>query len=530
MSKKKLVFSSLLFSSIPLAAAQGTITQSQGVLPMISEVLGLNISNPYALIGILATVGVMDVVTYIVLKNGAKKLEIEDTVLPGGHDNSRNILAIMSTLITLSIFGTGFAMNLISGFQGLFIMGFTFLLIGGIIFMAIGGAGGLLGGGLWTFGKSSKAAAEGVEDGVQGMNKAAELLDETEAEEKEGRERGENGDTEGERKEERDAEMKLNRVLEVLDSVEDDFQEALEVNKERINDAINDLEEAEEDEEVEEKAEEDITQRVQRAHTFIQHAVEQIQEEGAINPEPLKNGRGSYSISHTGYGGAYGLLAVEEDMEMVEKRLNQIVSNIQDEEGFIGEGLKELLEAANEVITVHKYTNELKELLKEAEEDTEFMERLAEKEKFKELFSEARDADEYEESDLEPKLERLEEEERELYEALEKADKLVEKHLQLNRTVITMLENKTKKPSKTMGIITSVGELYSDLGDLLSEANTLGATKIENLIGPESNEESILFYVSDISDHVDMIDSELNSEYKKEQEEIKELENYLSKW
>ena len=536
MSKKYLVSGLTSLSFVGLASAQIADGGGyQGILPLIAQILGIDVGDPYQLIGVLATFGIMSLVNYIVLKKAFMKMDMLDVVnLSGGHGSSegRNILAILAILMTLSIVGTGAFTGIINGFRSIILLLFSFMLIGGLAVVLSGGSFLTFGGVAYTSGKGAEVSAKGIEKGANALEKADDILSTAEKEEKEGRERGESGDRDTEHDEEADAERKLNRVLEILDYVEGDFQEVLTENKERIQDAINDLEEAEEDEEVEERAEEDIQQRVQRAHVFVGAAVEEIKEDGSINTGRLKSGGPPYEIdaSSFGYGGAYGLEAVGEDMEMVEKRLNQIVSNIKEEEGFMGEGLKELIEAAREVVQIHQYTYELQELLREAESDTEFMEKLSEEEKFKDLYEEARDEEKYEKEDLEPKLNKIEEEEEELFEYLKKADELVEKHLSLNSTLITLLENKTSKGTKTLGIRRGVGELLSDLNSLLNEASELGATEIENMVGPASNDGTILYYVNDISDHVSAIDGELNSEYKKEQEEIQELEEYLNSW
>ena len=380
-------------------------------------------------------------------------------------------------------------------------------------------------------GKSAKATTQGIKEGAEALDEAGELLETAESEEKEGRERGESGDRDTEHDEEADAERKLNRVLEIFDFVEGDFQEVLQENSRNIKGAIRNLENAEEDEEVEERAEHDIQQRVQRAHVFVENVLEEIRDDidddGSVNEAALVGGNPPYDAGITSYGGAYGLNQVKEDSKAIEKRLNQIVSDIQEEEGFMGSGLKALIEAAREVVKIHGYTYELKQLLKEAEEDTEFMEKLSKEEQFKDLYSDARDADKHEKEDLEPKLNQLEKEEEQLFEALKQADELLDKHLSLNGTLISMLENKTSKGKKTLGIRRGVGKLLSDLNNLANIASNNGATNVVNILGPVDDEGTILYYVNDISDHVDAIDRELNSEYKKEQEGIQELEEYM---
>lgn len=533
MSRKSLVFSFLTVFSLPLAAAQisGGAGNIQGILPLISEIIGLDVGNPYNVLGIVATLGIMNVSVYVILKVGAKKLDIQDTVLPG-RDDGRNILAIMSTLVTLSIFGTGAAAGLIAGFQSMFLLGFTFLLIGAGVFIILGGTGGILGGGSYVAGKSAKATTEGIREGAQAMEQANEILETAEREESEGRERGNNGDRDTEHDEEADAEQKLNRVLEIFDFVEGDFQEVLQQNSKNIKGAIRNLENAEEDEEVEERAEHDIQQRIQRSHVLVQKVLEEIKKDiseksRSINESDILAGRPPYNSGISSYGGTYGLNQVLEDSEAIEKRLNQIVSDIEEEEGFMGSGIKALIEASQEVVKIHQYTYELRQLLKEAEGDTEFMEKLSKEEKFKDLYADARDADKHEKEDLEPKLEQLEKEEEQLFEALKDADELLDKHLSLNGTLITLLEDKTSKGGKTLGIVTGVGELWSDLSSLARIAGDQDADELEKILGPEDKDGTIQYYVSDISNHVEAIDKELNSEYKKEQKGIQELEEYL---
>lgn len=377
-------------------------------------------------------------------------------------------------------------------------------------------------------GKSAKATTEGIREGAQAMEQANEILETAEREESEGRERGNNGDRETEHDEEADAEQKLNRVLQILDHVEEDFQDVLEEDKKRIKAAIRNIGRAEKEEETEEKAEEDVEKRILRADHWAREANNVIEGAGAVQEDQLLSGRGPYMVDGLDYSGAYGLEDMHDDLENVEKRISLIVSNINEEEGNLGEGFKELLEAAQEVVKLHSYVYELKELLKEAEDDTDFMEKLSKEEKFKDLYSDARDADKYEEEDLEPKLERLEEEEEELFNQLQKADDLFEKHLRLNKNTIQTLEMKVSKEEPS--ILGSWKELNKEVNDLLAHATDHSANRALDILagsGSAPDEGTILYYLEDIGEHLKNIDSELNSEYKKEQEEIQELENYL---
>ena len=175
MVGKKLYPSLIALSSLPIATAQITGRGTQSVPDLMSHLLGINISEPYQILGITATVGILWVSTYIIFKVGIKKIDEgldrdrhRKSGLAGAlgidDDESRNVLAILTLLIVLTMIGTGGFMGLIRGWQSLILLAFTFALLAGTIFVLIGGTGATIGGSAYVTGKSAKVTAKGVEE------------------------------------------------------------------------------------------------------------------------------------------------------------------------------------------------------------------------------------------------------------------------------------------------------------------------------------------------------------------------------
>jgi len=175
MVRKTLYPSLTAILSLPLATSQITGTGTQSVPDLLSHLLGINVSEPYQILGITATVAVLWVSTYVIFKVGIKK--IDEGLERDGHRNSglanalgiddsesRNVLAVLTLLIVLTMIGTGAFMGIIRGWQSLILLAFSFALLAGTIFVIIGGTGATIGGTAYVTGKSAKTTARGVEE------------------------------------------------------------------------------------------------------------------------------------------------------------------------------------------------------------------------------------------------------------------------------------------------------------------------------------------------------------------------------
>jgi len=241
-----------LFSILPVTSAQITsgYGQTRSVTGMISHLLGINIYEPYQVLGITATVGVLWVSTYVIFKVGIKK--IDESLDQDGHGKSglqdalgvddkesRNVLAVLTLLIVLTMIGTGAFMGVISGWQSLILLAFTFALLAGTIFVIIGGTGGVIGGSAYVTGKSAQATARGVnelKDAIDEISDREERVADEENEEKDDIDNGneDEADDEAEITAE-ELEVIVNMISDVEDEIddlighlEDELQEDLE--------------------------------------------------------------------------------------------------------------------------------------------------------------------------------------------------------------------------------------------------------------------------------------------------------------
>jgi len=234
----------------------------QSIPALFSQILGINVSNPYNVLGVLATFAVMWVSAYVIFKIAITKLD-GDTRRGGFADSlgiknkeDTNLLAVLTLLITLTLLGTGAFYGLIRGWQSMILLMFTFMLIAGILFVLIGGSGLLFGGGSYLAGKAAKSTIEGVnevreasemisteEDDVEEIEKN---VDEEEDDIKDREERGEGKSRGGEdegggstvERELEDVIRKIERSIQLIEDIEGLFDESLE---QEIENMKNDL-------------------------------------------------------------------------------------------------------------------------------------------------------------------------------------------------------------------------------------------------------------------------------------------------
>ena len=225
------IFALTLGLLIPSASAQITGGNYYGyntasIPELFSQIFGISISNPYNLIGILATFSVMWVSAYVIFKVALQYLDTElsddgydkpfQDAVGLTDDDDTNILALLTLLITLTIIGTAGFMGLIRGWQSLILLAFTFMLLAGTIFVIIGGVGGTVAGSAYIAGKSGKGIAKGI-------NETKEALDNVETRERdiEEEEDEEERDIDDGRDDEADEEA--HHTAEEIDELENDI-------------------------------------------------------------------------------------------------------------------------------------------------------------------------------------------------------------------------------------------------------------------------------------------------------------------
>lgn len=261
---------------IPSASAQitgGGVAGTDSVTGLISHLLGIQVGEPYQLLGFMATFGLMWVSTYVIFKIGVRK--IDEGLESGGfadalgisREDDRNLLAVLTLLVTMSIIGTGAFAGMIRGWQSLILLAFVFMLLAGLIFILLGGTGAILGGGSYITGKSAKVTARGVEEaaseidsimaeedqvrdleeGIDNEERDAERR-EREDEDDGGSSLGSSGGDDGSggssttEREIEDVTEKLERAIQLINDIENRMNHSIRTELDNLKDDVRDLE------------------------------------------------------------------------------------------------------------------------------------------------------------------------------------------------------------------------------------------------------------------------------------------------
>ena len=243
-----------LVSILPVSSAQITsgYGQTSSVTGMISHLLGVEIYEPYQILGITATVGILWVSTYIIFKVGVNK--IDENLKKDGHrktglanalgiddKESRNVLAVLTLLIVLTTIGTGAFMGLIRGWQSLILLAFSFALLAGTIFVIVGGTGGVIGGSAYVTGKSAKVTAKGVnelQDAVDEIGNRENRIEDEEREEEDDIDEGDEDEADDE------AEItaeELEVIVNMISNVETELDELIEELEDELQQDLQEI-------------------------------------------------------------------------------------------------------------------------------------------------------------------------------------------------------------------------------------------------------------------------------------------------
>lgn len=162
------IFSLLAF--LPLASAQ----EVQGIIPLLTDLIGIQVGNPQVAIGVAASFGLMVALVYSVMKIGAEKLEVAESLMGGQYGEGRNVLLIISVLIGLSTLGTGAFGTLVQSFGLISVV--LILSIAFVAVFAVGSFGAFGAGGAAKFAGSAgeKLGAKGNELAADAKEKRAE--------------------------------------------------------------------------------------------------------------------------------------------------------------------------------------------------------------------------------------------------------------------------------------------------------------------------------------------------------------------
>ncbi len=460
----------LLFSVFLVDNSLAAITEGSGgfggVIPLIANILGINPSNPYQLIGVLATFGIISLINYIILKKAFTKMDMLDVVnlnSSGTHsDDGRNILAILSVLMTLSIVGTGAFMGIINGFRQIILLLFAFIILGGTIMVLTGGTGLTIGGVSWVTGKSAKVGSKGFKSGAEAFDDSIpdryqeqmrDMAEEAGQRIYQGVQDLREGHYEGAIQDVEEAEMIAEEIEKEMKSGEDEINHELDEDLQRVQHMLD--EESEEEELVE-----DIHKRTNRISGILQAWEQELEQgQGAKSPEDYLNDESLLKRPRDADVPAdYGLEDLEEDIEMIMKRdLSVINEDIAEEESELKkelENLKGTLEASQQLTN---WIGQLNQFLQQIDEEGEEMEELGQKQNFKKLFQEAENI-EQEDSQLKERINYLEQELQEIEQKQEEAIELLNKHYEFGEEEIQNLKEDLTLENKVEQVIHNIIE------------------------------------------------------------------------
>ncbi|MFB6241963.1 MAG: hypothetical protein ABEJ36_04125 [Candidatus Nanosalina sp.] len=398
----------LLLGLTSLASAQVTETGFVGIIPLITQILGIR-ANLFSVLGFVATYGVINLFVYmffkIVARTASEKTDyISSRDLFGGSDG-RNLIAILSVLFTLSgVFGAG-AAGIINGFQSLIVLTILLGLLVGFAMVFLGGGGAALGSVPFAGGLGARALGKGTKEGAKqvGGDRAAKWIGEKGSQAvKKAKERAEGAWKDARSDNYTDAEKEFEQAVETLENLVPGLGEELENLDEEIQTAKEELEDAMGDEREEYEKLEDLGTRIKRIREFLQSLAESgflDTEDGdyIILPDSQSPDRIDEFFSgdmNPGVTGAsydvdmpstYGVAAIQDDIESIQKDLKIVQGDFEEESGEVIDAVKKfddtVAKAAKSRVLLKKIINVLNEL----EEGTEEFESIEEKEKLQEL-------------------------------------------------------------------------------------------------------------------------------------------------
>jgi hypothetical protein len=462
-----LIISLTSLSTAQISGGAGT----QGILPMIYEIIGVQPGGSVEILGIIATFGVMSIFSYVFFKTVFDKAGILDNFI-GGH-NSRNIVAILSVLFTIAgVAGANsMGMPLLSGWQGIIVMFFAFGLLAAFALVILGGPGAVIGGFGLGAGGGAAAALGGTSKGAEIAGESAESTMENlqGAQEAVGRARDRIGD---DHDDDEEAEELIQNALQTIEKIQRQSSTELEKDREEVQDAIDNLKDALDIESGEYEEAATADKRIKRAEVFLENAAGVIPSRpvppawGGNSDEPFvhdaliqghDDAPANFFVSNRvegatdadleglenlgGAGGRqYGLISAEEDMEKARKKLELVSEDIERENSDEQKAFNELLDATKKLKVIHELVVDMQEVLNEAEQEDQSLEQLAENHNWKDLYGKA-DQEMDEEQSLEEGEDKLEEEERKIESQIQEAMKYINKHMKKDSEVVNALED-----------------------------------------------------------------------------------------
>jgi hypothetical protein len=539
-------FLTISLTSLTAAQISGGVGGTQGILPMIYEIIGVQPGSSVEILGIIATFGVMCVFSYVFFKTVFDKAGILDNFI-GGH-NSRNMVAILSVLFTIAgVAGANsMGMPLLSGWQGIIVMFFAFGLLAAFALVILGGPGAVIGGVGLGAGGGAAAALGGTSKGAEIAGESAESTMENlqGAQEAVGRARDRIGD---DHDSDEEAEELIQRALQTIENIQRQSSTELEKDREEVQDAIDNLKDALDIESGEYEEAATADKRIKRAAVFLENAAAvpksnaswtsprddpfihnaliQGHDDAPANFFLANQVEGATDADLEGLenlGGAggryYGLMSAEEDMEKARKKLELVSEDIERENSDEQKAFNELLDATQKLKVIHELIVDMQEILNEAEQEDQSLEELAENHNWKDLYGKA-DQEMDEEQSLEEGEDKLEEEERKIESQIQEALKYINKHMKKDSDVITALEDALEGSDTILDDI-------ADLDHYIDPVSSKDNSKWFN-----GDAEKALRSMSNMAQGLESILDDLRDEdqleQKRDQQIIEEINDYM---
>lgn len=433
MGKKLSRLMMSLFSFLPLAVSQSPFQDRGGMTSineLLQQLLGVQINDPYAFAGILASLGVLWGATYVALKTGFSKLGLEEHVFPDSRGNGRNIVAVISLLVVLSMVGTGSFATIISSWQALVGLSFAFGVVVLFIYLIFGGTGALFGG-------TAYIGSRAIDSTYNSISEASELFSRAEQEDQEGRSE--------------DAIRDLERALTLLEESDQEIEEVLQADIQELEQAITEI-----------KDEMNVDREELEDERRIQEIVEDMNSKVNSALEVIERG---YQTGHDEKAGLRSALGFNDQNSIVDdyKALVNLLQDIKSVEGRemseIQDELNKLEDAVKGISNSVELVSKLEEIVDEGEAEWEHLaQEVGDRQEI--------EIEQQEIQELENKKAEIREFESQAIQLLEEAREMLQQEVKVTQEEIELLNEEMREEDGLAGKLAEMDDfLLQEYGD-----------------------------------------------------------------
>lgn len=486
-----------LVSFSSTVSAQGITTGGEGPLggigtgaiEFLSNLFGVNMSEPTQAIGFAAAFGILWLVVNVVMEVGLDKLNMLEYFQQSGRSHEgRNRMPILSFLVVISMLGTGAFTGVVTGLQTIILLVFVSAILAGLLAAVFGLPSGALlgiGGGMKALGFASdkagidgsgissavgNTAGKGAKAAEKGLNKAKDLMQQAEQDmqevEKEEKEAKQNQDAQ-EAEHAADVEEKAEKELEESEEITENVLES------ELNQLKNTLDEAREVVSDESEEEEEI-KGIHTSYLKLDDRLKAYAMGLEKYDEPTWNifKKGQYSES-SNLSGKYGTDVPPAELERtildaMTKRTQRIRKIEKEEEELVRDELSRVTKESQEFRDILSVYKELRADIKEMEEEEKFLEKLSKKFEDRKLAAKVSQEEEYLKKMMEM-MKQIEKEEEQVKNRLREVEQFLEKEVNTMTSNINKLqktvndsENIEKEMEKLRKIINQPGTFTKD--------------------------------------------------------------------